>query len=120
MKLFDAKDFAAAGGHLAQLSQHWEPTPPGLWHLRKADGTYGWYENQLHPIFDATGALSAIEGMAIDVDERVKAEAEMRRYNALLDAVTQSVATLLTKNLVAEAVPLALAHIGKSTGGTAF
>ncbi len=116
VKLFDAEDFAAVGGHLAQLSQHWESGPPSLWHLRKADGTHRWYENQLHPIFDASGTLTAIEGISVDVDERVNTEAELRRYNSLLDAVTQSVATLLTKSTVAEAVAIALAYIGKSTG----
>lgn len=116
MKLFDAKDFAQVGGHLAKLSQHWEAQAPGLWHLRRADGSYCWYENQLHPIFDAGGTLAAIEGVAIDVDARVNVEIELRHYNVLLDAVTQSVATLLTQSSVAEAVPIALAHLGKVMG----
>ncbi len=49
-----------------------------------------------------------------DVTERVRAEQALRRYNALLDAMTMSVATLLTKKSVAEAVPLALAYIGNA------
>ena len=44
----------------------------------------------------------------------MRAERALRRYNALLDAVTMSVATLLTKKSVAEAVPIALAYIGEA------
>lgn len=114
-KIFDPKDFAAVAAHLAKLLQHWQAGAPTLWHLRRADGGYRWYENQLYPIFDADGGLSAIEGVAIDVDARINSETELRRYNALLDALTQSVATLLTENSVAEAVPIALAYLGKAT-----
>ena len=113
-RLFDPEDFARTRVNLRQLSAAKSAVALLQWRMRKSDGTHRWFENQLFPIRDAHGQLAAIEGIAIDVTERIGAEKTLQRYNALLDAVTKSVATLLTEKSVAEAVPIALGYIGEA------
>jgi diguanylate cyclase (GGDEF)-like protein/PAS domain S-box-containing protein len=55
--------------------------------VRVADGRYIWVEDRTRAIYDDKHALTAIEGILIDIDERKAAEAEIARY-ALADPVT--------------------------------
>ena len=55
--------------------------------IRNADGRYVWVEDRTRALFDDKHALTAIEGILIDIDDRKAADAEIARY-ALFDPVT--------------------------------
>ncbi|MCH8827156.1 MAG: PAS domain-containing protein, partial [Chloroflexi bacterium] len=47
--------------------------------MQRADGSTVWVELSVHPVFGANGELISSLGMAIDISERKKAEAEQQR-----------------------------------------
>ncbi len=55
--------------------------------LRTSEGHYVWVEDRTRALYDDNHALTAIEGILIDIDDRKAAEAEIARY-ALSDPVT--------------------------------
>ncbi len=63
-------------------------TPVTLRWVRK-DGTAIWTEQRNAPIYDETGNLVAIEGIARDVTERVRAEEEIGRLATKLKAIAR-------------------------------
>ncbi len=55
--------------------------------LRAADGRYNWFECRMSPVRDKDNRVSAIEGLAIDIDRRKAAESRMERFS-LTDQLT--------------------------------
>ncbi len=47
--------------------------------LRMPNGSYIWFENRMHPVFDAGRKLKAVEGILLDVNDRKLAQTEMAR-----------------------------------------
>ena len=57
--------------------------------LRIPSGSYIWFENRMHPVFDASQKLEALEGILVDVNDRKIAQTEMARltFTDLLTAL---------------------------------
>jgi diguanylate cyclase (GGDEF)-like protein/PAS domain S-box-containing protein len=51
--------------------------------IRAADGRYVWFEYRMRGLHDDRGRLTAIEGLAIDINERKSAETQMARYERI-------------------------------------
>ena len=62
--------------------------------LRMPDGSYTWFENRMHPVFDTGRKLKAVEGILLDVNDRKLAQTEMARltFSDLLTGLPNRVA----------------------------
>ena len=62
--------------------------------LRMPDGSYTWFENRMHPVFDTGRKLKAVEGILLDVTDRKLAQTEMARltFSDLLTGLPNRVA----------------------------
>ena len=62
--------------------------------LRMPNGSYVWFENRMHPVFDTGRKLKALEGILLDVNDRKIAQTEMTRltFTDLLTALPNRVA----------------------------
>ena len=62
--------------------------------LRMPDGSYAWFENRMHPVFDTGRKLKAVEGILLDVNDRKLAQTEMARltFSDLLTGLPNRVA----------------------------
>jgi diguanylate cyclase (GGDEF)-like protein/PAS domain S-box-containing protein len=58
--------------------------------LRTRDGDYRWYETQQQPAYDARGRINAVDGVLVDIHERVLAEQDLRFANTLLATVSDT------------------------------
>ena len=47
--------------------------------LRMPDGSYTWFENRMHPVFDTGRKLTAVEGILLDINDRKLAQTELAR-----------------------------------------
>ena len=62
--------------------------------LRMPNGSYVWFENRMHPVFDTDRKLTALEGILLDVNDRKIAQTEMTRltFTDLLTALPNRMA----------------------------
>jgi two-component system cell cycle sensor histidine kinase/response regulator CckA len=58
--------------------------------IRRADGSFYWVSVTKVPIMDPEGRVIGLVGISRDIDERVKAEEALRRSEALLHSVLES------------------------------
>jgi len=60
--------------------------------LRRADGTYRWHHVQTFPIRDTEGRIVRWCVLQTDIDDRKRAEEEVRNRDVLLESILESVA----------------------------
>ena len=86
-------------GHLLEglMEGTLEPSKPLVVRWTTKDGRLIWTEQRLVPIRDTDGAVIAIEGTAIDITERVKAEHELRRSEAEYRKLVMTVPSLICR-----------------------
>ncbi len=58
--------------------------------LLARDGTYRWHETQQKPARNAQGRITAVDGVLVDIHDRVLAEREVRFANTLLETVSDT------------------------------
>ena len=75
------------------LAQFTDPKSARQFRLRSQhrDGTWGWTEHRIVPVFDETGHLVCVEGVARDVTEQVRAESQLLESNQLSGSVMESI-----------------------------
>jgi PAS domain S-box-containing protein len=56
----------------------------GVMRLRRADGEFRWHDARSEPLRDQQGRIVQWYGLAVDIDERKKAEDQLRRSEAYL------------------------------------
>jgi PAS domain S-box-containing protein len=56
----------------------------GVMRLRRADGEFRWHDTRCEPLRDQQGRIVQWYGLAVDIDERKKAEDQLRRSEAYL------------------------------------
>lgn len=66
----------------AMMRSDYDFSRPAIVRWRTKDGRTIWTEQRLVPTRDETGRVTAVEGTAIDITERVKAEEELKRSEA--------------------------------------
>jgi PAS domain S-box-containing protein len=59
----------------------------GVMRLRRADGEFRWHDARSEPLRDRQGRIVQWYGLAVDIDERKKAEDQLRRSEAYLAEV---------------------------------
>lgn len=58
-----------------------------VYRLRRADGEYRWIQSVGEPLHDADGRIAHWYGLVIDIEDRMRAEVELRQaYNSFADA----------------------------------
>src|SRR5262249_10293164 len=58
-----------------------------IYRLRRADGEYRWIQSAGEPLRDAEGRIAHWYGLVIDIEDRMRAEVELRRaYNSFAEA----------------------------------
>jgi PAS domain S-box-containing protein len=68
---------------------------------RRSDGTYRWFQSRGYPLRDANGDIVRWYNLLIDIDERKRAEVELRRaYDSFADAQRLSKTGSFITNLV--------------------
>jgi formate hydrogenlyase transcriptional activator len=77
--------------------------------LRRFDGSYRWFLCRAEPVRDEQGAIVAWYGTDTDIEDRKRAEGELRR---MLDAIPQTIVVLDPDGRVVTANRSALDHTG--------
>jgi PAS domain S-box-containing protein len=79
----DSRDVAAAWQRIMDSGAPGETEA----RLRRRDGDYRWFLLRVHPLRDEKGAIVKWYGINTDIEDRKRAEAELRRaYNSFADA----------------------------------
>jgi len=77
--------------------------------LRRFDGSYRWFLCRAEPVRDGQGAIVAWYGTDTDIEDRKRAEGEIRR---MLDAIPQTIVVLDANGMVVTANRTALGYTG--------
>src|SRR3954469_6195465 len=77
--------------------------------LRRFDGSYRWFLCRAEPVRDEQGAIVAWYGTDTDIEDRKRAEGELRR---MLDAIPQTIVVLDPEGKVVTANRTALGYTG--------
>jgi PAS domain S-box-containing protein len=81
----DFPETAEAFYHAIQTGTSYE----GVMRLRRADGAFRWHHARCEPLRDPQGRVIQWYGLAVDIDERKKAEDRLRRSEMHLTAAQQ-------------------------------
>jgi PAS domain S-box-containing protein len=74
-----------------------------VYQIRRADGQYRWIQSVGEPLHDPEGRIAHWYGLIIDIDDRKRAEAELRRaYDSFADAEQLSKTGNFTADIVAD------------------
>jgi PAS domain S-box-containing protein len=76
----DYPETAKAFNHAIQTGSSYE----GVMRLRQADGEFRWHHARCEPLRDRQGRIIQWYGLSVDIDERKKAEDQLRRSEAHL------------------------------------
>ena len=82
----DFPETAKAFYHAIQTGTPYE----GEMRLRRADGEFRWHHARNEPLRDRQGRIIQWYGLAVDIDERKKAEDRLRRSEALSGRSTEA------------------------------
>jgi PAS domain S-box-containing protein len=88
-KLLHPNDFAETARtfyHAIQTGTSWE----AIHRLRRADGEFRWYQARGEPLRDQQGRVVQWYGLSVDIDERKRAENELRATQAQLARASQA------------------------------
>jgi len=81
----------------------------------RRDGSTVWMENTIKAMWDATGTLVGVYGVSRDITDRKRAEEELRRKDAILEAVSFASKQFLRKTDWMQSIQEALERLGKAT-----
>ena len=82
-----------------------------IYKIRRADGQYRWIQSMGEPFYDAEGRIAHWYGLIIDIDDRKRAEQELRsseaRKAAILDSALDCIVSIDREGCITEFNPAA-------------
>ncbi|HMI56309.1 MAG TPA: PAS domain S-box protein, partial [Gemmatimonadaceae bacterium] len=82
-----------------------------IYKIRRADGQYRWVQSIGEPFYDAEGRIAHWYGLIIDIDDRKRAEQELRRSEArkatILDSALDCIVSIDREGCITEFNPAA-------------
>src|SRR5688572_27883658 len=82
-----------------------------MYKIRRADGQYRWIQSIGEPFYDAEGRIAHWYGLIIDIDDRKRAEQELRRSEArkatILDSALDCIVSIDREGRITEFNPAA-------------
>ena len=82
-----------------------------IYKIRRADGQYRWIQSIGEPFYDADGRIAHWYGLIIDIDDRKRAEQELRRSEArkatILDSALDCIVSIDREGCITEFNPAA-------------
>ena len=93
-----------------------EPSAPIEYRLIAKDGRTVWIRDDAAVVRDEAGRALYMQGFMLDISERKRTEADLRRRDAILQAVGGGAERLLREPLWTTAVPELLQALGETTG----
>jgi len=93
---------------------HLGPSAPLEYRLIAKDGRTVWVRDDAAPVRDEDGRVLYMQGFLLDISEQKRAEADLRRRDAILQAVGSGAERLLSEPLWTTAVPELLRELGEA------